>query len=534
MFLDQYRVVALEYHYYQNDCKYSSLDAENESIDLNGNLIDGEGERISHKLGTEAYLKNEKKPHPMSSFDRQDVINYGDDQVNVVEEQRELGADADFFRVDSAQERLKAMTDGQILKLMAGNKKKKRRSSKKVNDQMIEGIVALYKVTSSGGLQRDVQDTVKMGRKFFPSNDGNMVLTRSKDKKIISLTNFDRYDEDGNYFKIRAWTTKLGKVAPDDNYRTLEHCMNMYFEKNRSTFDELIEVSFVGGNLADEGRRDKYVQLMYLETRKRELPEQQEYERLMNQLKDKIEANGGTVKDTERLQDGFRSRNTPRKAKKYVFFDIFTGQIMFEYGGVQNQMMAKTKAGQEVPIYELGCLVKEIREEEFQPKLCIYFAGDFMAPEVRRAQKIFKWAMNFITVDMKTLFDMGSAENQLDLIQTSIKATVGFPLDRGYLNYYPFDDDVIIHQKFNWEQNIQVATCRNFQQIAILNLPVDKDEYNITSFYVHGPKFREALNDTVLKTKNYLIDVPFFRKLPSDATYRHSRNHNIKDQLFYD
>ena len=133
------------------------------------------------------------------------------------------------------------------------NKKKKRRSSKKVNDQMIEGIVALYKVTSSGGLQRDVQDTVKMGRKFFPSKDGNMVLTRSKDKKIISLTNFDRYDEDGNYFKIRAWTTKLGKVAPEDNYRTLEHCMNMYFEKNRSTFDELIEVSFVGGNLADEG-----------------------------------------------------------------------------------------------------------------------------------------------------------------------------------------------------------------------------------------------------------------------------------------
>lgn len=70
MFLDQYHIVTLEYHYYQNDCKYSTLDAENESIDLNGNLIDGDGERISHKLGTENYLKNEKKPHPMSSFDR--------------------------------------------------------------------------------------------------------------------------------------------------------------------------------------------------------------------------------------------------------------------------------------------------------------------------------------------------------------------------------------------------------------------------------------------------------------------------------
>ena len=210
MFLDKDNIVTLEYHYYQNDCKYSTLDAVVESIDLNGNLIDGDGERISHKLGTENYQKNEKKPHPMSAFDRQEVINYSDDQVSIVQEQRELGAEADFFRVDSTQEKLKAMTEEQILKMMAGNKKKKRRSSKKSNDQMIEGIIALYKVTSGGGLQRNVQDTVRMGRKFFPSKDGNMVLTRSKDKKIISLTNFDRYDEDGNYFKIRAWTTKLG------------------------------------------------------------------------------------------------------------------------------------------------------------------------------------------------------------------------------------------------------------------------------------------------------------------------------------
>jgi hypothetical protein len=36
-----------------------------------------------------------------------------------------------------------------------------------------------------------------MGRKFFPSENGNMVLTRSKDKKIISLTNFDKDDLDG-------------------------------------------------------------------------------------------------------------------------------------------------------------------------------------------------------------------------------------------------------------------------------------------------------------------------------------------------
>ena len=33
MFLDQYHVVTLEFHYYQNDCKYSVLDAQIENID---------------------------------------------------------------------------------------------------------------------------------------------------------------------------------------------------------------------------------------------------------------------------------------------------------------------------------------------------------------------------------------------------------------------------------------------------------------------------------------------------------------------
>ena len=48
-----------------------------------------------------------------------------------------------------------------------------------------------------------------MGRKFFPSKNGNMELTRSKDKKVVSLTNFDSNDSRGDYFKIKAWTSKL-------------------------------------------------------------------------------------------------------------------------------------------------------------------------------------------------------------------------------------------------------------------------------------------------------------------------------------
>ena len=57
------------------------------------------------------------------------------------------------------------------------------------------GIIALYKVTSSGGLKRMNEVNIQMGRNFFPSKDGNMTLTRSYDKRWISLVNFDKNDD---------------------------------------------------------------------------------------------------------------------------------------------------------------------------------------------------------------------------------------------------------------------------------------------------------------------------------------------------
>jgi len=77
---------------------------------------------------------------------------------------------------------------------------------------MLEGVICLYKINSKGGMQRKSQNTIQMGRKFFPSENGNMVLTRSKDKKIISLTNFDKDDLDGQYFKICTWNIKLEQI----------------------------------------------------------------------------------------------------------------------------------------------------------------------------------------------------------------------------------------------------------------------------------------------------------------------------------
>jgi hypothetical protein len=58
----------------------------------------------------------------------------------------------------------------------------------------------MYKVTKQGQMQRINEVPIKMGRKFFPSMDANMTLTLSKDKRLISLLNFDQDNSDGDYF----------------------------------------------------------------------------------------------------------------------------------------------------------------------------------------------------------------------------------------------------------------------------------------------------------------------------------------------
>ena len=140
-----------------------------------------------------------------------------------------------------------------------------KKSKPKVETTMVQPIIALYKVTSLGGLQRTNQTDVKMGRKFFPSLNGNMMLTRSKDKKVVSLTNFDRESTNGDYFKTLAWTIKLKVFETADEFELLNSGMNQYFNTIKDTFDELIEVSFVGNS--------KFVQLVYMEAKPRTLVE---------------------------------------------------------------------------------------------------------------------------------------------------------------------------------------------------------------------------------------------------------------------
>lgn len=101
---------------------------------------------------------------------------------------------------------------------------------------------------------------------------------------------------------------------------------------------------------------------------------------------------------------GFETRNTPRKGKKMIFFEISSGNIVFEYGGVQTPFTIRNSSDEEVEIYELGCLVKEIREENYLPQIVFFFTGDFMDATIKKFQVTMKFAMNFAAIEMKQLF----------------------------------------------------------------------------------------------------------------------------------
>ena len=69
----------------------------------------------------------------------------------------------------------------------------------------------------------------------------------------------------------------------------------------------------------------------------------------------------------------------------------------------------------------------------------------------------------------------------------------------------------------------------------MINVPVDKDEYALSYYYVHGSRFRKELEMEELRKKNFVLNPLLYKPLPRDATIvRHTRNQNIKDQLFFD
>lgn len=76
---------------------------------------------------------------------------------------------------------------------------------------------------------KDMEADLNMARKFHLSKKGNMTLTRSKCKKLVTVTNFDRNHPKFEFFKILAWSANKNKLNPKEVSSKLEFELNNYF-----------------------------------------------------------------------------------------------------------------------------------------------------------------------------------------------------------------------------------------------------------------------------------------------------------------
>ena len=110
-----------------------------------------------------------------------------------------------------------------------------------------------------------------------------------------------------------------------------------------------------------------------------------------------------------------------RMARKYVIFDVETGKVVFEYGGVNKKyytgpnkkitsMVDPSPKNDDLKIYELSLQFKEMREDNFRPNLVFFYAGDFLNEDFKRSQATFKWSINYIEVPMEDIFSQDFQE----------------------------------------------------------------------------------------------------------------------------
>ena len=179
MFIDKDSAVCLEYYYYQNGCKYTPLSIVNESINEFGVLVNESGHECIHKLSTHVYELPENEPfHPMSMWPRESIKNLRDSGVDILKQQKYL-KEQQFLTVDGtlnvADELLEEENDAKVsdAALQVKNTGKKKRA-KHEEPLVIEGVIAKYRVCSDGRMIRIANASLTMGKKFFPSRNGNM------------------------------------------------------------------------------------------------------------------------------------------------------------------------------------------------------------------------------------------------------------------------------------------------------------------------------------------------------------------------
>ena len=124
-------------------------------------------------------------------------------------------------------------------------------------------------------------------------------------------------------------------------------------------------------------------------------------------------------------------------ARKYVYFDVKTGYVAFEYGGVrpchdktekeQEEEKEKRKVrnmdGELVEAFELGILIKErqlgvvsggVVDTMFQ----FYVAGDFFSKELSEKKIKFQWALCHFEISMEELLGERSSSTKEDKVRS--------------------------------------------------------------------------------------------------------------------
>lgn len=161
-----------------------------------------------------------------------------------------------------------------------------------------------------------------------------------------------------------------------------------------------------------------------------------------------------------------------------MFFDATTGDIVFEWGGLRDQLHIKYKNDEQIVLYELALIMQEDNLLNQNGVLHLFYAGDFMEREFRKYEIFFDWAMINLKLPVLELFKQSNTRDQADYIRLKvieqIKQTRWYD-DKGeeYINYYPFNSSWITKQKFNWQNNIHIEANRHFDQFITLNDSID-------------------------------------------------------------
>ena len=214
-----------------------------------------------------------------------------------------------------------------------------------------------------------------------------------------------------------------------------------------------------------------------------------------------------------------------RMARKYVIFDVETGKVVFEYGGVNKKyytgpnkkitsMVDPSPKNDDLKIYELSLQFKEMREDNFRPNLVFFYAGDFLNEDFKRSQATFKWSINYIEVPMEDIFSQDFQEegtqSMLNLIYERIHSkNEGLRFNYQNQDCFTFDPSMILGQRFSWEQCLELKVNRAFDLFAIISTPIVGSKSCQNCIYVNGPKIqgKDLQSDNEASSK---VVMPFF------------------------